>query len=117
MSLLAAASRYPRVAAIATGIAVASASLLTISTVSSVLPAQSISFSVPRSYRGDFYNEMNKGEAALILGVPRSASHKEISTRHKKMLMTNHPDRGGSSLLASKINEAKDVLTGKKAKR
>ncbi len=70
--------------------------------------------SIPRSYKGDFYSEMTKGEAALILGVSRSASTKEVQSKHKKLLLTNHPDKGGSSLLASKINEAKDVLTGKK---
>jgi hypothetical protein len=31
------------------------------------------------------------------------------------MLMVNHPDTGGSTFLASKINEAKDILIKGKA--
>ncbi len=39
-----------------------------------------------------------------------SADPKRIQERHRKMLIANHPDMGGSTFLAGKINEAKDVL-------
>ncbi len=42
-----------------------------------------------------------------------SADPKRIADRHKKMLIANHPDVGGSTFIAGKINEAKDVLLGK----
>ena len=33
---------------------------------------------------------------------------------HRKIMIANHPDSGGSDYIASKVNEAKDVLLGKK---
>ena len=61
-------------------------------------------------YDGGFEDKMSKREAALILGVRESATPERIKDCHRKILLLNHPDRGGSAYMAAKINEAKDVL-------
>lgn len=68
-----------------------------------------------RFYRGGFEEKMSRREAALILGVRESADPARIRDRHRKLLMQNHPDQGGSTFIAGKLNEAKELLTkGKK---
>jgi DnaJ family protein C protein 19 len=37
----------------------------------------------------------------------------KIKEAHRRVMVANHPDAGGSHYLASKINEAKDMLVGK----
>ncbi len=61
-------------------------------------------------YGGDFKDTMDVQEAALILGCKDSSSTEVISKRFRTLMKQNHPDHGGSPFLASKINDAKDVL-------
>ncbi|CAM9193355.1 unnamed protein product [Heterosigma akashiwo] len=53
---------------------------------------------------------MDRREAALVLGVRQSASVQRIKDAHRRILILNHPDRGGSPYIAAKINQAKELL-------
>ncbi|EOY07764.1 hypothetical protein QUC31_011165 [Theobroma cacao] len=68
---------------------------------------------IRRFYEGGFQPIMTKREAALILGVRESTPAEKIREAHRRVMVANHPDAGGSHYLASKINEAKDMMLGK----
>ncbi|KAF6150523.1 hypothetical protein GIB67_030324 [Kingdonia uniflora] len=64
-------------------------------------------------YEGGFQPTMTRREAALILGVRESVATEKVREAHRRVMVANHPDAGGSHYLASKINEAKDMMLGK----
>ena len=63
-----------------------------------------------RFYEGGFEQKMTKREAALVLGVRESSNADRIKEAHRRILLLNHPDRGGSAYMAAKINEAKTLM-------
>lgn len=78
----------------------------------------SFSFDINRmlqshEYAGGFKDKMDKAEALKILGCTLDAADKEVNTKYRSLMIANHPDKGGSPYVSTKINEAKDLLTGK----
>ncbi|KAI1126673.1 hypothetical protein F5Y10DRAFT_266876 [Nemania abortiva] len=62
-------------------------------------------------YKGGFEQRMTKKEASLILALNERAITKDkIRKAHRTLMLLNHPDRGGSPYLATKVNEAKEFL-------
>ena len=51
--------------------------------------------------------------SVYVDGFRETANAEKVKEAHKRVMVANHPDAGGSHYLASKINEAKDILTGK----
>src|SRR5262249_7294588 len=54
---------------------------------------------------------MSREEALRVLGLAGDPSPEAVEEAYRRLMLTHHPDRGGSDYLAAMINEAKRVLT------
>lgn len=80
-----------------------------------------------RVFEGGFQSAMDRKEAAHILGIrcslrcaspptshapgSESAAAEKVKEAHRRIMVANHPDAGGSDFIASKINEARRQST------
>ena len=59
----------------------------------------------------EFLFEMTREEALSILGLPATYDAEELKKAYRKASSLNHPDRGGSTAMMQKVNQANDLLT------
>ena len=53
---------------------------------------------------------MTAAEALAVLGLRPGAQEVEIRAAYHRLMLSCHPDRGGSDWMAARLNEARDTL-------
>lgn len=53
---------------------------------------------------------MSRQEALAVLGLEEGASRERVLAEYRRLMKKVHPDLGGTTYLATRLNEAKDLL-------
>ena len=53
---------------------------------------------------------ITRKEAEQILNLPSDFNPQDVQKHHRILMALHHPDKGGSSYIATKINESRDFL-------
>ena len=67
--------------------------------------------------QNDYKQKMSLKESYELLGIDENASLEDIIKSHKELIRKLHPDKGGSSYLSARVNEARDIILANKEKR
>ncbi len=62
------------------------------------------------SQAGSGSSAMDKNEAMSVLGLEEPYTRKDVTTAHRSLMGKFHPDKGGNTYLATKLNNARDLL-------
>lgn len=55
---------------------------------------------------------MTRAQALEVLGLAPGATPDEIREAHRRLMRSAHPDAGGSTWIAARLNQARDILLG-----
>lgn len=64
----------------------------------------------PAKNLSGFAPSLTRDEAIKILNLPSGFSQNDVQEHHRDLMSLHHPDKGGSSYVATKINESRDFL-------
>tara|TARA_Y100001954_G_scaffold126662_1_gene135799 strand:+ start:19 stop:495 length:477 start_codon:yes stop_codon:yes gene_type:complete len=70
-----------------------------------------------KSNQNDYNQKMSLNESYKLLGIDENASKEVIIKSHKELIRKLHPDKGGTSYLSARVNEARDIILADKEKR
>ncbi|KAA5606255.1 molecular chaperone DnaJ [Roseospira marina] len=66
---------------------------------------------------GPISGAMSRAEALAVLGLDDGADAEAVKAAHRRLIVLVHPDRGGTPYLAARLNQARDILLGRRASR
>ncbi|BAE49382.1 hypothetical protein [Paramagnetospirillum magneticum] len=55
---------------------------------------------------------MTRAQALEVLGLSPGASSDDVREAHRRLMRAAHPDTGGSTWIAARLNQARDILLG-----
>ena len=67
--------------------------------------------------QNDFKQKMSLRESYELLGIDENAPLEVIIKSHKELIRKLHPDKGGTSYLSARVNEARDIILADREKR